>query len=257
MEQKKIHPYLIDEKRMAGYYELLLEDKFTLKLFEKKKDKGIYDYFLPIARSFMFWTFDLNFKEDIDEYKEMDNDLKAAVCSRYTCNIFEKGNDRIVCFNTGICFAITDDIKTIKKVTKYEQGTKMELINLRSEDYYVPKDEKEQHLYAYIMELYKLIYLKLLNKDIHDIDLFDKARNSFVKFTQDVYEVDITDKDSFCEKVEKELKMDSLYVMVENQFELLYKNNKMNENISTKRFLIIMLVVFIIIGIANLLNWLG
>ena len=51
--------------------------------------------------------------------------------------------------------------------------------------------------------------------------------------------------------------MDSLYVMVENQFELLYKNNKMNENISTKRFLIIMLVVFIIIGIANLLNWLG
>lgn len=133
----------------------------------------------------------------------------------------------------------------------------MELINLRSEDYYVPKDEKEQHLYAYIMELYKLIYLKLLNKDIHDIDLFDKARNSFVKFTQDVYEVDITDKDTFCEKVEKELKMDSLYVMVENQFELLYKNNKMNENISTKRFLIIMLVVFIIIGIANLLNWLG
>ena len=43
MEQKKIYPYIIDEGRMAGYYELLLEDKFKLKIFDKKKDSKIYE----------------------------------------------------------------------------------------------------------------------------------------------------------------------------------------------------------------------
>lgn len=256
MEAKKVYPYLIDEKRMAGYYELLLEDKFKLKIFDKKKNKAIYDYFMPSMREYLFWSFDLKNKESIADYNKMKNDLKAAICSRYTCNIFEKGESIVICFNTGICFAITEDEKILKTLTKYEKISEMEEINLRSNGYEL-KVRKEEYIYAYILELYKLIFLNKMNKDLQNEDLFDKARNDFVDFTQKVYCILETDKDKYCEDLKESLGIDKLYVSVENQFELLYKNNKLNENMIYKRFIIILLVVFIIIGIINLGNWLG
>ncbi len=259
MEQKKvkIYPYLIEEKRMAGYYELLLEDKYRLKIFDKKKDRVIYDYFMPSVREYLFWSFDMNQKDTIEEYNQMDNDLKAAICSTYPCNIFEKGKNLVICFNTGICFAVTDDKKVVDKLTKYENTQEMEVINLRSEDAYELKDNKEEHLYAYALELYKLIFLNKINKELQNQNLFDKARNSFVEFTQKVFDITETDKDKFCETLRDKFKLDKKYVAVENQFDLLYKNNKLNENIVYNRFAIILFIVFIIIGIINLGNWLG
>ena len=259
MEQRKrkIYPYLIDEKRMAGYYELLLEDKFKLKIFDKKKDKELYNYFMPGIREYLFWSFNLNTKEIINEYKELDNDLKAAICSRYECNIFEKDKDIVICFNTGICFAVTDDKSLLKTLTKYEDIQEMEYINLRAENEYELKDSKEEHLYAYVLELYKLIYLNKVNKYLQNSNLFDKSRNEFVEFSQKVFVIDETDKDKFCTTLKETLKLDKLYITVENQFDLLYKNNRLNENLMYKRFTIILLVVFIIIGIINLFNGLN
>ena len=259
MEQKKmkIYPYLIDEKRMAGYYELLIDDKYKLKIFDKKKDKQVYDYFMPSVREYLFWSFDMNQKETIKEYNEMNNDLKAAICSTYPCNVFEKGKNIVVCFNTGICFAITDDKKVVDNLTKYEDTQEMEIINLRSEDAYDIKDSKEEHLYAYVLELYKLIYINKINKELQNQNLFDRARNGFVDFTQKIYGITETDKDKFCETLKDKLDLDKKYITVENQFDLLYKNNKLNENIVYNRFAIILLIVFIIIGVINLGNWLG
>lgn len=259
MEQKKlkIYPYLIDGKRMAGYYELLLEDNFKMKIFDKKKDKELYDHFMPSIREYLFWSYDIDQKEEYLEYSNLKNDLKAAICSRYTCNIFEKKSSIVICFNTGICFAITDDEKIVKEITKYEDIQKMEEINLRTEDTYELKDKKEEHKYSYILELYKLIFLNKVNKELQNPNLFDKARNEFVEFTQKVYSITETDKDEYCEELKEKLKLDKIYLSVENQFDLLYRNNKLNENIIYKRFLIILLIVFILIGVINLGNWLG
>ena len=256
MEQK-IYPYLIDEKRIAGYYELLLEDKFNLKIFDRKKDKEVYDYFLPNIRKYMFWSFDMDLKEEIDEYKKMKNDLKAAICSRYACNVFVKDDNTVICFNTGICFAIINDKKMLQSLTKYESLKEMEEINLRSTDAYELSDSKEEHKYAYILELYKLIYLNILSKDLQNPDMFDKTRNEFVQFTQELYDIIETDKDQFCSKLKEKLNLDKLYISLENQFDLLYKNNKLNENLIYKRFIIILLVVLVIIGIINLGNYLA
>ena len=259
MEQKKlkIYPYLIDEKRMAGYYEMLLEDKFKVKIFDKKKDKSVYEYFLPTMREYLFWSFNLSLKEEFKEYEKLKNDLKSAICSRYTCNIFEKNETEVICFNTGVCFAITEDQKILSKLTKYEDIQKMEEINLRSEDVYEIKDSKTEHKYSYILQLYKLIYLNKINKELKNPNLFDKARKEFVEFTQKAYIIYETDKDKYNEELKEKLNLDKIYLKTENQFDLLYKNNKLNENMMYKRFLIILLVVFIIIGVINLGNWLG
>ena len=39
--EKRIYPYLIKSKSMAGYYELLFDAGFELKIFNKKKDKEV------------------------------------------------------------------------------------------------------------------------------------------------------------------------------------------------------------------------
>lgn len=254
---KKIHPYLIDNKRIAGYYELLLESGFELRIFDKKKDKELAGYFLPLVKDYLFWTFGLTTKEAVREFKTLSNDLKAAVCARYKCNVFtNKKEDTVICFSTGVCFAITNDDKVLKSLTKYMQGQKMQEVNLRNEDSYEFKDEKEEHQFAYILELYKMIYLMKINKEMQKPNSFDKVRNDFVGFTQDIYVIKVTDKDKFCEKLQADLKIDELYVLVENQFDLLYKNSKLDENINTKRFVILLLVVGIIIGVINLINML-
>lgn len=256
MEQKKmkIYPYLIDSKRMAGYYELLLDDNYELKLFSKKKDKDVYEYFLPSIRDYLFWSFDMNLSSEIKEYEKLKNDIKAAICATYTCNVFEKGKTTVVCFGTGICFAITEDKKKVNELTKYELTEEMELINLRSSEEYLVKDGKMEHTYAQILQLYKLIYLNKVNKDLQNPSLFDKARNGFVDFTQRVYGVTETDKDKYCDELKEKLNLDKKYVVVENQFDLLYKNSKLNENLAYKRFTLVFLLVIIIIGIIILGN---
>ena len=133
----------------------------------------------------------------------------------------------------------------------------MEEINIRSENAYELKDSKEEHKYSHILQLYKLIYLNKINKELQNPNLFDKARNDFVEFTQKVYTIQETDKDKYNDELKEKLNLEKLYIGTENQFDLLYKNNKLNENMMTKRFLIILFVVFIIVGVINLGNWLG
>lgn len=257
MIQKKIHPYLIDNKRLAGYFELLLESGFTLRIFDEKEDKELAQYFLPLVKDYLFWTFNLTTLKARKEFKSLSNDLKGAICATYKCNVFiNKKGDVVICFSTGVCFAITDDDKMLKSLTKYMQGQKMQEVNIRNEDFYEFKDEKEEHQFAYILELYKMIYLMKINKKMQNSHSFDKVRNDFVKFTQEIYVIKETDKDKFCEKLKTDLKIESLYISVENQFDLLYKNNKLNENINTKRFVILLLAVGIIIGVINLINML-
>ncbi len=79
----------------------------------------------------------------------------------------------------------------------------MKTINLRDEDSYnIPKEavkegkkiEDSPELYAYILQLFKMIYLNKIHKDIQKQSKFDRTRNDFVEFTEKVYNLDTTDK---------------------------------------------------------------
>lgn len=48
MEKVKIYPYLIDKSRLSGYYEILFDEGYDLKRFEKKTNKAIYDWFYQV-----------------------------------------------------------------------------------------------------------------------------------------------------------------------------------------------------------------
>ena len=125
-----IYPYIIDENNYTNYmYKLLKNKKCKLKIFEQEKYPGMYNYFLPRIQEYMFWTFDLG-KNRIKELQSINVRTKAAILSKYHCNIFEyeltkdmqaKVGEKngiffdiekieLVCFNSGICFLL---LKTI------------------------------------------------------------------------------------------------------------------------------------------------
>ena len=75
----------------------------------------------------MFWTFDLKVDE---KFKNMDNEMKAAVCNNYKCTMFKKKDTLIICFYTGIVFVVVNNEKGLKKIGDYEDSQDIEDINI-------------------------------------------------------------------------------------------------------------------------------
>lgn len=119
-----LYPFMVKENRYVKYMLKLLKNPYCkLKIFQKEKDIGIYTYFVPKIRNYMFSTFTFN-KAKIKKFEELSVDTKAAVLAKMPCVIFEynfpkeiqgkaEGNEgifftiqkiEIICFNTGICF---------------------------------------------------------------------------------------------------------------------------------------------------------
>ena len=265
MEERKIYPILINRNRMTDYYNMLFEKGFQLKVFKKEKDDDIYDYFLPLIRNLMFWTFDI---DKIEEFNAADTLTRATICKEYRCNIFYKGESEIVCFEPGIIFVVTESKEVIEEFVKESERKNLEKINIRADRTYnfsgkeKGKEEEDPnferaHLYAYLIQLYKAVYLNKVNKEVAVEDTFDRTRREFVDFTQNIFNVQITDKDKICDSWARDLEIDRLYIMDENQFDLLYKNNKLNENKYTLKVIAGLLVVLTIVGIIILFNFLG
>lgn len=260
MKQRKVYPYLMESSRMQGYYEMLLDSGYKVKMFEKKADKEIYDKLLPEIRNYMFWTYNIVKRED---FQIMTNDLKAGVCTAYKCNIFEKEKTIVVCFYTGVCFAYTSDEDEVKNLKEYSERREMQVINLRDDKAYeVPEalkdnEYKEIGVYVYILELYKLIYIEKLAKAIRVPQKFDAVRNAFVEFTQTIFNVAITDDmklKKIAEDLQEYLDVNKKFIQLENEFDLMYKNNQMNDKRDTQRIFIVFFIICIIIGIFNLWN---
>lgn len=119
-----LHPFMVKENKYLKYIlKLLKNPNCTFKIFQKEKDAGVYTYFVPKIRNYMFSTFTFN-KANIKEFEELSVDTKAAVLAKMPCVIFEyafpkdiQGKTKeeegifftiqkmeIICFNTGICF---------------------------------------------------------------------------------------------------------------------------------------------------------
>lgn len=119
-----IHPFVIKDGKYQKYILKMLKDKnCKLKVFQKEKDIRTYKYFLPKTRDFLFSSFSFT-NSKLKKFEELPIETRAAILSKYPCNIFEyelkkdiqaKVGEKlgiffsvqkieIICFNTGICF---------------------------------------------------------------------------------------------------------------------------------------------------------
>jgi len=119
-----LHPFMVRENKYLKYIlKLLKNPNCKLKIFQKEKDIGVYTYFVPKIRNYMFSTFTFS-KAKIKKFEELSLDTKAAILADMPCVMFEynfpkdiqgktEGQEgifftiqkmEIICFNTGICF---------------------------------------------------------------------------------------------------------------------------------------------------------
>lgn len=258
MEEKqsyKIIPIITNEKEMYKFYEFVLNQGYEIKVFDKKKNSNIYKYFLPAIREYMFWSFNL---KDVNKFKKMNKEMQSAVCNNYSCTIFEKETMQVVAFNTGIIFIIGNDTKEVEKIKNYQGLLDISKININSDKVY-KIEAQEEYLYIYIIALYKYVMLNKLDKAMENKDYFFKNRNEFVKFIQEIYSKKITENlsgNKASNDWEQKLGLDKLYISVENKFDILYRNIKLDNHNTMFRIIIILLVVLIIIGTINLGNYL-
>lgn len=119
-----LYPFMVKENRYLKYIlKLLKNPNCKLKIFQKEKDIGVYNYFVPKIRNYMFSTFTFN-KAKVQKFEDLSIDTKAAVLAKMPCVMFEYNFPKdiqgkteeqegifftiqkieIICFNTGICF---------------------------------------------------------------------------------------------------------------------------------------------------------
>ena len=119
-----IYPFIIKDGKYQKYILRMLKDEnCKLKIFQKEKDIRMYKYFLPKTRDFLFSSFAFG-NNKLKKLEELPIETRAAILSKYSCNIFEyqlkkdiQGkmgvksgiffdiqNVKIICFNTGISF---------------------------------------------------------------------------------------------------------------------------------------------------------
>lgn len=133
-----IHPFVIKDGQYQKYLLRILRDKqCNLKIFQKEKDFKLYKYFLPKTRDFLFSSFSFS-NEKLKQLEQLPMETRAALLSKYQCNIFEyhlekdikaKVKDRsgiffnikkieLICFQTGIAFLIIKT--TLEDYEKFE-----------------------------------------------------------------------------------------------------------------------------------------
>ena len=85
--------------------------------------------------------------------------------------------------------------------------------------------------------------------------MLDKARNSFVEFTTKFYDVKITDDKEAENKLKRwadDFEIEDKYLKADNQFDLIYKNSRINDYKSKQNLLIGASVVLLIVSIVLL-----
>ena len=121
-----VHPFAIKDGKYQKYLLKMLKDKnCKLKIFQKEKDLKTYQYFLPKTKDFLFSSFSIG-NSKLKKLEELPIETRAALLSKYPCNIFEytlkkdiqgKVDDKkgifftipkveVICFQTGICFLV-------------------------------------------------------------------------------------------------------------------------------------------------------
>ena len=128
-------------------------------------------------------------------------------------------------------------------------------------NYTILPDEFEGiYLYTYILNLYKKIYLKKIDFEFQKSQDTKSACKKFVDFTKKLWIQEVTDEEvgSWINlEISKKLEINNLYFDVKNQFDVLYKNMKVERNSKITLVLMGILVVTLIFNVLNYFRLLG
>ena len=120
----------------------------------------------------------------------------------------------------------------------------------------LPYEYENQYFYLYILSLYKKIFLMNLDKEFKQYDRIIKLRESFIKFTRDIWNKEVTVDDTgslYYKTINKALELDELYSDIQNKYEVIYKDLNIEKNNNYYSIIVILLIFSLIFNTINIL----
>ena len=140
---------------------------------------------------------------------------------------------------------------TKQGITLFSSATEMNNYTI------LPEEFETQYFYTYILNLYKKIYLKKLEKEFSSNQNLKEARKKFIDFTKNLWIQEVTENEvgsNINFKLNKVFELDRLYYEIKTKYDILYKN--LNIEKYTKSTIVIagVLVALLIFNILNYIN---
>lgn len=119
----------------------------------------------------------------------------------------------------------------------------------------LPYEFENSYFYTYILALYLKVYIKQIDYNFKKGKNLKKTRQDFIDFTKSLWIQEITTEDMgslLYVTMKQVLEIEQLYIEVKNQYDLLYREAKIDK---TEKTLTLILVILGITMIFNILNW--
>ena len=156
---------------------------------------------------------------------------------------------------------LTENIKTISNSQFSKIGISNLGVNLLCSEcdinnYTVyPHDYENKYFYTYIFALYIKIYLKTLNYKFKEKKIGKKMRKEFIEFTKEIWLQEVTSENNgsiFYNNIKEVLEIDKIYNSLNNKYNILYNELKIDKNEKLSIAGVITLIVTFILNIINL-----
>jgi len=185
-----------------------------------------------------YWSSEDDFKKIENEFYKYANILPSTFNSR-----FENQQLKLV------------DLGQYIKVGITRSGMNMITSSINTFNYTkLTNDHENQYLYTYLLSLYKGIYLKKLQKELREKENLKQTKEHFRKFTSQLWSLEMTNDDNgnlLANKIAEALELSKVYQLVKDEYDVGYKNQKIEKNITLNKILIGILVISLIFNIIN------
>lgn len=230
MSISSVHFGVVAPEELNKFFLSLFKDGFDVKIFDKDRDRDVYNYFYHDVRNEFLWTYNI---KNVEEFINLSNDLKASICGNYYTNIFEMDNSLVICFETGVVFVLSDNddiinryIRKIPDVKLVEMDIKQDYIVHKYTDAMIDGNYSCVHIYAFVWELYKKVYVKLIKEELLISKKYEYCNYKFLDFKKDIYDLPVTNKDGYVVQADEVLNLYNDSLDLENEFYRIYTTNK-------------------------------
>ena len=110
------------------------------------------------------------------------------------------------------------------------------------------------YFYTYIINLYKKIYLKKLEKEFRHSQNLKQARKKFIDFTKNLWIQEVTEDEigtNINYRISKIYDLDRIYYEIKTKYDILYKESNVEKNSKIVFVIAILLVITLIFNILN------
>lgn len=118
----------------------------------------------------------------------------------------------------------------------------------------LPDKFEMEYFYTYILNLYKKLYLKKLEKEFCQSQNLKKTRKKFIDFTKNLWIQEITEDEvgsNINYRLGKIFELDRLYYEIKTKYDILYKDLNIEKNTKSTIFIVFILAVLLIVNILN------